>query len=296
MSGYKTTCPSCGGNNFYVTPHNGVGYCFNGACSYWERDGNSNAEPKKKVRSEYLLDIRQFYAQIAEYYHSNLSQQHLDFLYKRGYTDALINQRKIGFAPKGKHPLYKSNIAKEAGLATAKNEAFMENRITFPYLSGGVVSDLRGRALDNDSRKYLSPFNDAYYRGADYAYNHDCLQADVIVLTEGEIKADISTLTKYPAIALPGMKSWRREIKQRKGQKFVFLFDNQATGYKDVYAAISKHAVHLDNPYVATLPLLGHDKMDIDTFILMYGADAYTSVVESALSYGEWYNLIRDRF
>lgn len=292
---YKTTCPSCGNDNFYVTPSNGLSYCFNAACGHWEKDGDIPQTPRKRLRSENLNEIRQFYEQVASYYHNSLDSRAIAFLHQRGFNDETIQKMQLGYIPCGRHPLYKSSIAKEAGLATKAGEAFLGDRIAFPYLvSNNGVTDIRGRAIDpNDELKYKSPFGDVYARGADYPYNYQLSDAPRLIITEGEIKADLATQSGFPTIALPGMSNWRDGFRQKQGQEIIILFDSQEHNNQDVRAAIRKVANRLDDAKVATLPLFGKKKQDIDSFIIDYGTNIFKMVVDSALDFQVWNRLQR---
>lgn len=291
MSSYKTECPKCAGNALYVTPHNGVSYCFK--CGYYENDSKEEVI-RYKERSPHLLDIRDFYTGIAKYYHSCLTKEARSFLYQRGYDDTLIERKLIGFCPLGKSTIYASNISKLAGLAGVKNHAFLAGRITFPYYKGGIVTDIRGRSMNKHEIKYLSPYGDSYARGADYPYNYNStVDNDIIVLTEGEIKSDLSDKVGIPTIGLPGMRIWKNGFVQREDQQIVICFDSQAENSADVDRAIYQIAQHIDRPKIATLPLMGQSKMDIDTFILQFGGDLYKMVINAAIDFDYWLKLKR---
>ena len=295
MKSYKTTCPnpSCNGNNFYVTPDNGMGYCFN--CRYTEKD---NTAPYSKVRkrSDNIAEIRQYYTEMAEYYHSMLDTHARNFLYGRGYTDQTIQSLKIGYIPDGTHPLYRNPIAIEAGLANKRYEAFLGNRIAFPYFKDAkTVTDIRARSLiPHDEIKYKSPFNDAYYRGAIYPYNyHLTNKAKRILLTEGEIKAGIAVQANFPTIGLPGILAWRDGLIQEDDQEYVIVFDNETKPniQRDVISAIRKVSLHLLNVKVAVLPIFDGGKAEIDTFINKFGASLFGNIIDNALDYDTWNSL-----
>lgn len=287
---YKADCPICAGNDFYVTPHNGVGFCFH--CGHWTRDGE--AQHKPKVRSEHIPEIRNFYAQSAQYYHSSLDGDAYEFLTRRGFNDDTIQRFQIGYCPLGKNPMYRDPIAQEAGLATSTQTGFLAGRITFPYFfDETTITDIRGRSLDPfDEMRYKSPYNDTFYRGADYPYNFHLRCNKRIILTEGEIKADIATQIQYPAMALPGIMSWRDGLIHDKDAEYIIIFDSQRN-MRDVRKAIVRIADRLNNPLIGTIPLFGRSKVDIDDFILSYGVEAFKDVVESALPYTEWKELQR---
>jgi len=288
---YKTACPICGKETLYVTPMNGLSYCFSPGCNYYLREGLDRSE--KKERSPYLDEIRHFYNKAALYYHSSLDKRALGYLYARGLNDVTIKNLKIGYCPKGKSPLYNGQVPIEAGLSM-NGEAFLADRVTFPYMyDDTTIVDIRGRSIRDDPLKYKSPFNGAYYRGADYPYNYHLHRENIIILTEGEIKADLAVQIGYPTMALPGMGIWKQGFRQQANQHIILLFDSQNKNVHSLRTAIEKAAMQLDGPKIATLPLFGEKKMDIDQFILTYGKTGFDIVVNSALPFNTWKRLQR---
>lgn len=290
---YKTQCPNCGGNNFYVTEHNGLGYCFSPTCGYTEHNGvaGANGERITLKRSPLLAEIREAYKRMAEYYHSNITGEALSYLYQRGYTDKTIEDLKIGFCPPDKSVLYRTEVMRDAGLATYTGEAFLADRIIFPYISrDGTITDLRGRSIvEGEELKYKSPHGTAFYRGADFPYNYFLHKKDTIIITEGEIKAGIGYQYGYNIMALPGMGSWRNGFKQREGQEVILLFDTQDSDIMNIRRAIIKAAGYIDTVKVATLPDMGRDKMDIDTLLLIEdGKEWLDIVVNAAIPFYRW--------
>ncbi len=293
---YKTDCPQCAKNDFYVTPHNGVGFCFH--CGHWTRDGHATYKPR--IRSEHIPEIRNFYAQATAYYHSSLDGDARKFLTQRGFTDDTIQRFQIGYCPVGNNPMYRDPIAQEAGLATNTNTGFLAGRITFPYFyDDSTITDIRGRSINPaDELRYKSPYHDGFYRGADHPYNYHLRCNKRIILTEGEIKADIATQIQYPAMALPGIMSWRDGLALDRDTNYTLIFDSQRKNMNDVRRAIIRISDKLidagvNEPMIGTIPLFGHDKLDIDDLILHYGPDIFADVVNSALPYNEWKELQR---
>jgi DNA primase len=285
---YKTTCIACGGGNFYVTPHNGKGYCFN--CGHFTQEGRIQL----LKRAENIQGIRQFYSELTHYYHSCLTDEHRMYLHKRGVSDTHIETYKIGYVPQGWHTLYNDPVAFDAGMVIKDKGSFLSGRIVFPYYVNGVVTDMRGRLFVGKSdQKYLSPYGGSYYRGADYTFNHSALQYDQVVVTEGELKALASNEVGVPTVAIPGILSLRPQLKQRLGQSFTVCFDSQVEHWFDVVRAIQRLKKHFDNLLIATLPLMGRVKMDIDDYIKDFGADAYKRVISRAVPYNTWIRMVR---
>ena len=289
----KEDCPQCGHHSFYITPHNGLHYCF--VCQYKEYHGKSESNTLTLVRSELLSEIREYYSHMTEYYHSCLSGEPLQYLYNRGFKDSTITKLKIGFCPEEVSIRYRGEVAAQSGIALPNDKAFLSNRITFPYISkDNQITDIRGRIIPSisDVVRYKSPLGSTYFRGADYPYNMFLELAQTLIITEGEIKAAIAYQHGYPAIALPGMMTWRNGFRRKAGQKIIILFDSQAEGFLQVQNAIRSVVIHFDSVYVATLPLLGKSKMDIDTFFLEHG-DLFDIVIQSALPFERWLQVIQ---
>jgi DNA primase (bacterial type) len=291
MKSYKATCPICGHDSFYITPDNGMGYCFRPECKHTEFNGK--AQRKQRVRSDNVVEIRAVYKELAWYYHGALDSRARKYLHKRGFTDKTIEDLQIGYCPTGTLPLYRDPIAKEAGLSTAKNEAFLGDRITFPYFKDkNTVTDIRGRAIDaNEELKYKSPFGDGVFRGAIYPYNYHLRQNTHIIIAEAEIKADIAYQLGYAAMGIPGIGSWRTGFVQEDRQRVTIVFDNESNPetQKSVIAAVKKVAGQLIKPYIAVLPIFeGEKKAEIDVFILQHGGELFASIVDNALDYKTW--------
>jgi hypothetical protein len=275
----KTTCPECGKHNFYVA--NGFGYCFN--CFYKQNIDGSAVQDR--VRSDYIEDIRALYKELAYYYHSCLSTSHRKYLLDRGITDDDITRLKIGYCPNSFHIAYKSHIAKEAGIFN--KVPHLEGRIIFPYWYYDEITNLQGRAYDctDISRKYLLPFHSSYYRGADYAFTSKIeYKGSLCVITEGPIKAILSARL-FETYGLAGTNSLTKI--PYPYEQYVLCFDNQRKNRKQLIYAIRRAADNYGSK-VATLPLYGKDKQDIDSFILDYGLEEYRKIIEQAIDIEQW--------
>ena len=273
-----------------------MAYCFRPTCHHTEFNGKTKVKVRK--RSDNISEIRAIYKELAWYYHSALDKKSRDYLHTRGFTDKTIEDLQIGYCPTGTLPIYRDPIAKESGLATTKDEAFLGNRITFPYFKNtNTITDIRGRATDpNEELKYKSPFGDVLFRGAIYPYNYHLRNSKHIIIAEAEIKADIAYQLGYAAMGLPGISSWRSGFVQEDNQRVTIVFDNESNPdtQRDVIYAVRKIAKALIDPYVAVLPLFdGQKKAEVDTFILQHGSELFHSIIQNALTYTEWNALQR---
>ncbi len=283
-SAYKTTCPFCGGHNFYVTPQNGMSYCFN--CTHTEYE--QGQAKQEKIRFHAVEDLRNYYTEVTAYYHSCLGSQEHAYLRERGIKDSTIEELKIGFCPASTHALYLSPIGIDSGIVNTTRSPTLADRIVFPYWLDGKVTDIRGRSLTDTEMKYKSPFHSAYYRGADYSFLTKTGPAKTVVVTEGEIKAILPNQEGLSTVGLPGMNSFRK-ISTSTYLKIVLCFDNQRRTRQHLLASIKRYAEKLScDVWIATLPLRGKEKQDIDSYIMQYGIDSYKKVIASAVPFRTW--------
>ena len=220
--------------------------------------------------------------------HTNIK----DYLISRGFSERSIVELKIGYIPDEFRKDIETRLGRDSGLYVS-GKAVLGNRISFPYIVDSQIIDIRGRALDKaDPVRYKSPIGSAQLRGADYPYNHKDSHTDHII-TEGEIKAAIASQHGIPCVAVPGIVSWRPKLHGTAKQTIVFDSTSSRQTREITYRAIDKLSRKLYNPHVAALPLRGNDKMDIDTFILAYGAEEFRTIVNSALPYEDWAKIQR---
>jgi DNA primase len=300
--GYKEECPQCGGENLYVTPDNGMAYCFN--CEYRSTSGQDN-----NVRGDNGLpfqgddgvieEIRQLYTDTADYYHACLTPQARSYAHERGITDESIQRYKIGYCPatSPSSSSYSIELRLQAGLVTSSGFPTLGGRLTFPYINpiDSRVVDIRGRAMIDVDPKYKGPFGTTSSRGAgEWPYNAAALKEDHII-TEGEIKTIVAQQFGFRAVGLPGIAVWRWRLRSMARGKQVVVFDSQAQSStrESVYAAIDKLAQKLPNLHVATLPLGKQQKVDLDAYLLTKGPDEFKLILTKALPYNEWANLLR---
>lgn len=120
------------------------------------------------------LQMIEMHELIQEFYYYALTktvegEQALTYLLERGFTDALIKERGIGFAPDSSHFVmiffkkgYDIELAYEAGLLSRNEENFsyydrFRNRIMFPLKNAqGRIVGYSGRTYTGQEPKYLN--------------------------------------------------------------------------------------------------------------------------------------------
>lgn len=276
MSGIKLPCPSCNHVTFWYTEYNHFGYCFR--CEYQEREGSTEVV---KIRGN-VSAYRALYTELTDHYHKSLLPEHRDYLNKRGITDDTIDHFKLGFCSSKAHTLYKHPLAHESGVVTQHGKPILAGRIVFPYWLYNEVTDIRGRLYAGNGERYLSLLGSTYYRGADYAFNINTKEQEILI-TEGEIKAIAAWQCGIYAVGLSGILS-KRKVSLVDTQKQVICFDSQIPMWH-VQQAIDTQAKRLTNPYILTLPLQGKQKQDIDSYVLDFGANNFRRLYTYAYEY-----------
>lgn len=296
--GVKAICPDCGGHNLYYTEDNGLCFCFNCSASYKVNDHQNERAP---VKEKDIPAIRAYYGELAEFYHGCIDSETRDYLNHRGIDDNAIQEFSIGYCPTGSLGFYKNPIALDAGVATTSGNPSLADRITLPYIVDGEVSDIRGRATKKEQDpKYKSLFGSSESRGAYYMFNWEraskkARTSKYIIITEGELKALVADRFGFPCVALPGMATWRRVFIPESDWKVIVIFDSSsnAKARREIDHAITRVHERMPTIAVGTLPLLGEDKQDIDSYLLHRngGKERLQTVVDEAISYDEYRRL-----
>ena len=298
--GYKSKCPSCDGNDLWVTEDTGSAFCFECGVTY----RLSNAETLLRAEDDgsvFDIDtIRLMYHTVNNYYRDALSERHRQYLYNRGIDNTAIDIFQFGYCPEGSLPLYRDDVAYESGLASRTGEPRLANRITIPYMADNAITDMRGRG---DDPKYKSLLHKAYKRGAIFPFNYDraiekSKETGTIIITEGEIKAVLADLHGFAAVALPGMQSWRKGfMSPDKETRIIAVFDSSRDPKDNmrVSKVLYKLSKKIQNMYVGVLPLLGEDKQDIDSFLLHQkgGYDRFKRIIDGSVLYDRYVELTR---
>lgn len=276
--GSMHVCPESGCWSLYYA--NGFCYCFKCGARF-----NVEGETSTPEYDELLYDIptiREHYRKAA--YRYSLCAD-FDYAALRGLDSTVVSKYQLGFCtdhiwpkpPPGGGIYYPAN-----------GKPVLFDRITFPYMYKGEVTDIRGRTVTDKEPRYKAPNTKPKARGAIYPFNADVMDtASFLVSTEGEIKTIYSQVFgEVPTVGQPGLSVWREGT--RKDIPIIFVVDNHAD-YR-VRMVLRKATLNLarkvKEPYFVVLPLLQEREMQIDNFILhpKGGAKYYRMLIESPMS------------
>lgn len=230
--------------------------------------------------------------------HTEEGEAALNYLKSRGFTEELINDRKIGYAPnhsKFTHDFLEKNgydavFAYEAGLLSRNDETFdyfdrFRDRIIFPLLNfQGKTVGFSGRTYTDQSPKYLNSPETPIFQKRKMLYNIDrarkfIRQNDEVILLEGfmdvikSFEADIKQV-----VATMGTALSREHVTMVKklASNVTLLYDGDFAG-KEAAINVGKDLLNEGlNVFVVNLP----KTMDPDDYITEYGSDAFKSFVE----------------
>ncbi|HDC8194172.1 TPA: DNA primase [Staphylococcus aureus] len=250
------------------------------------------------------LKMIEMHELIQEFYYYALTktvegEKALTYLLERGFTDALIKERGIGFAPDSSHFChdflqkkgYDIELAYEAGLLSRNEENFsyydrFRNRIMFPLKNAqGRIVGYSGRTYTGQEPKYLNSPETPIFQKRKLLYNLDkarksIRKLDEIVLLEGfmdVIKSDTAGLKNVVATMGTQLSDEHITFIRKLTSNITLMFDGDFAG-SEATLKTGQHLLQQGlNVFVIQLP----SGMDPDEYIGKYGNDAFTAFVKN---------------
>lgn len=264
--------------------------------------GQNQTNSSTKIASDELKMI-EMHELIKDYYHYALmktveGEEALNYLHERGFTDDLIKEREIGYAPDNSHFCYDFlekkgydiELAFEAGLLSRNEENFtyfdrFRNRIMFPLKNGqGRIVGYSGRTYTNQEPKYLNSPETPIFQKRRILYNLNkarkfIRKQDEIILLEGfmdVIKSDYAGLKQVVASMGTQLSQEHITFLQKLTQNVTLMFDGDYAGKE---ATIKTGQALLNqglNVFVVQLP----SGMDPDDYIRKYDNEQFIKFVQ----------------
>ncbi|WP_447405923.1 DNA primase [Staphylococcus aureus] len=250
------------------------------------------------------LQMIEMHELIQEFYYYALTktvegEKALTYLLERGFTDALIKERGIGFAPDSSHFChdflqkkgYDIELAYEAGLLSRNEENFsyydrFRNRIMFPLKNAqGRIVGYSGRTYTGQEPKYLNSPETPIFQKRKLLYNLDkarksIRKLDEIVLLEGfmdVIKSDTAGLKNVVATMGTQLSDEHITFIRKLTSNITLMFDGDFAGSE----ATLKTGQHLLQQGLNVFVIQLLSGMDPDEYIGKYGNDAFTAFVKN---------------
>ncbi|KDP63689.1 DNA primase / replicative DNA helicase multi-domain protein [Staphylococcus epidermidis VCU036] len=264
--------------------------------------GQNQTNSSTKIASNELKMI-EMHELIKDYYHYALmktveGEEALNYLHERGFTDDLIKEREIGYAPDNSHFChdflekkgYDIELAFEAGLLSRNEENFtyfdrFRNRIMFPLKNGqGRIVGYSGRTYTDQEPKYLNSPETPIFQKRRILYNLNkarkfIRKQDEIILLEGfmdVIKSDYAGLKQVVASMGTQLSQEHITFLQKLTQNVTLMFDGDYAG-KEATLKTGQALLNQGlNVYVVQLP----SGMDPDDYIRKYDNEQFLKFVQ----------------
>lgn len=262
----------------------------------------ANQDNGHQVASDDLKMI-EMHELMQDYYHYALKktvegEAALNYLKERGFTDELIDARKIGYAPNNAHfchdflkkKEYDIELAYESGLLSRNEENFsyydrFRDRIMFPLNNAqGRTVGYSGRTYTNQEPKYLNSPETPIFQKRRLLYNVDKARKsirknDEIILLEGfmdVIKSDEAGLKQVVASMGTQISNEHIAFIKKLTTNVTLMFDGDFAGTEATLKSGQALLQQGFNVFVVQLP----KNMDPDEYIGKHGADAFNYYVE----------------
>ncbi|MCD9073087.1 DNA primase [Staphylococcus epidermidis] len=264
--------------------------------------GQNQTNSSTKIASDELKMI-EMHELIKDYYHYALmktveGEEALNYLHERGFTDDLIKEREIGYAPDNSHFChdflekkgYDIELAFEAGLLSRNEENFtyfdrFRNRIMFPLKNGqGRIVGYSGRTYTNQEPKYLNSPETPIFQKRRILYNLNkarkfIRKQDEIILLEGfmdVIKSDYAGLKQVVASMGTQLSQEHITFLQKLTQNVTLMFDGDYAGKEATIKTGQALLIQGLNVFVVQLP----SGMDPDDYIRKYDNEQFIKFVQ----------------
>ncbi len=300
---------SAGGNAIsYVMKYHGLS--FPEAVKMLARKYNivvetKELDPKKRQAIALKESLFRLNKRVMNYYHEAYkmhpqAEKARNYLKKRGMSDDMIQEFKLGFAldawesvvKKFKDFKVSKNAAIQSGLILKRqnNDGYYDrfrNRIMFPIFDINMqVAGFGGRVMNDDMPKYMnSPETPVYNKSRIlyglHAAKQYCRQEGVLHIVEGYF--DFLSLFQHGVkntVASLGTALTSDHIRILKGyaSKMILVFDSDAAGISAAKRSIKLFAKEGVDTRVLVLP----DGNDPDSFIVNHGKEAFDKLASSA--------------
>ena len=238
----------------------------------------------------------------AKFFEKNLrltgGQEALNYLYGRGFDDAIIAKFRLGYAPNNnglKAQLTSKGVSEqemaELGLLTIpegrRPHDFFRNRVMIPIIDKrGKVIAFGGRVMDGSQPKYLNSPETPVFNKRRVLYNLNNArdagyEAKSLIICEGYM--DVIAMDKYGvsyAVAPLGTALTEDQIAEawKVVPEPICCFDGDSAGVRAAVRSVDRVLPILKPGYSLRYAFLP-DKQDPDEFLRAHGRDEFLKVV-----------------
>ena len=268
----------------------------------------SSREKEIARRRQLLFEVNE---RAAEYFcntlaHNSIGEVARRYLSKRGISDELIEDYRLGYSPESWNGLTKYldkagldlSVAASSGLLVAKKSGGyydrFRGRIIFPIMNAkGQVVGFGGRALGDEMPKYLNTPESPIFHKGDVLYGlhisyKPIREAGRAVVVEGYM--DLLALKGKgisEVVATLGTALTEQHVRRLKGytSEIVVVFDSDEAGKK---AVLNSLPIFINQGLMGKAVVLpdGHDP---DSFVNQKGPQEFIRLLDSAYSMFDFY-------
>ncbi|MCP4020282.1 MAG: DNA primase [Desulfobacteraceae bacterium] len=264
-------------------------------------------DPRKKKEITLKENLLRLNKKVMDLYSHCLMEektlgQAKEYLKKRGTSDDIIEQFKLGFVPEKwdtvvqllkKHKVSQETAIKSGLVLERKQQNGyydrFRNRIMFPIFDINMqVAGFGGRVMDSSMPKYMnSPETPVYYKSRILYGLHEakqyCRQEGFVYIVEGYF--DFLTLFQHGiknTVASLGTALTPDHVRILKGYapKMILVFDSDQAGINAAKRSISVFMAEGVEIKVLVLP----QGKDPDSFMVEYGSEAFRDETQKAKS------------
>ncbi|MEX2414693.1 MAG: DNA primase [Paenibacillaceae bacterium] len=268
----------------------------------WEETSVQESEEQKEFST--IIAAHELAVKIYNYVLKNSVEGHaaLEYLRARGFTDHLIEEFQIGYAPASWDTLvrylaknqFDSELMEKGGLISAKQDHSgyvdrFRDRIMFPiHNNQGKPIALSGRIVGEGQPKYLnSPETPVFNKSRTLFNLHRARSAirksGVVVIFEGfgdVIRAWEAGTENGVATMGTALTEWHARIIRRLAEQVIVCYDGDQAGLAAAYKSLDLLEKEGCSVSVAQLP----DGLDPDDYIAQHGKDAFQQhIIQSAV-------------
>lgn len=261
-------------------------------------------EMERKAHREELYRVNDL---AATFYHNCLTQTEmgkdaLEYLHKRGLSEEIIKQFRLGFAPKSRDRLNRAFTQRdiqertllELGLARRNERGvydYFSNRVMFPICDGrGRVVAFGGRMINPGQRdpKYLNSAETSFFNKGHMLFAFDKAYQSIrkkrqVILVEGYmdvISAHNCGITNVVASLGTAFTENQARLLVRQADEVILAYDMDGAGRQAVRDAIRILQPMDFKVRIVIMP----DGKDPDDYCRNHGGEAFAQLVEEAVS------------
>ncbi len=311
-------CYGChkGGNVFtFLQEYEGIGF-LEAVQRLAKRSGiplEFEQDPNYQKQRSIKDSLHQLHEQITQYWWKQLlespaAKDARDYLERRGVTAEAIKQFRLGYAPNtwddtvnwAKKHGYDLDMVEKGGLVIRRDRGGFygrfRGRLMFPIMDDqGRPIGFSGRTLDEEksTAKYVNSPETPLFNKAKVVYGLDkckrgLLNANAAIVCEGQLDLITCYMAGVPNIVAPqgsALTAQHARLLRRYVEEVILCFDSDQAGQNAIVRSLDDLLASGLSVRVAIVP----SPHDPDSYVKELGVDAFQQLIQSAVSFFDFY-------